>query len=152
MSHYINEYVVLSAIKAVLDADSTLDGLLKAQAGNSKTILGLERPKYSNLPTVHLGIFTRTIAETKQNDMLVRAMWFANALPGSGAEDVELLSNIGERIYDLLDDNLFAVTGYRVMVFTAESGESSVPDMERPEGLGNHFQSLTFRLVIKRIE
>lgn len=150
MSHYIHDYDVLNAIKAVLDADSTLDGFLAVVGDQSKVVLGAERPKYSNLPVVHLFVLTRNIdTEIKQNQLSLRVMWFVSAMP-DGSEDIEKLSDIGERIYDLLDDTLFTLTNYQVTVFAAESGESSALDLQRPEGYDNHFQSLTFNLLIKR--
>lgn len=150
MSHYIHDYDVLNAIKAVLDADTTLDTLLAVVADQSKVVLGAERPKLSNLPVIHLFFLTRNIdTEVKQNQAALRVMWFVNVKP-SGEEDIEKLSDIGERIYDLLDDNLFTLTNYQITVFAAESGESSALDLQRPEGHDNHFQSLTFNLLIKR--
>ena len=44
MSHYIHDYDVLNAIKAVLDADSTLDDLLAVAADQYLILLGAERP------------------------------------------------------------------------------------------------------------
>ena len=150
MSHYIHDYDVLNAIRVVLDADTTLDDLLAVVGDQSKVILGAERPKLSNLPVVHLFILTRNIeTTTKQNQLSLRVMWFVSAKVGGG-EDIETLSDIGERIYDLLDDNLFTLTNYQVTVCAAESGESSALDLQRPEGYNNHFQSLTFNLLIKR--
>jgi hypothetical protein len=151
VSYYINGYAVLSAIKAVLDADSTLDTLLKVAPNRSKVILGVERPRESNLPTIHLSVLTRNInTETKLNRLLIRVAWFVNALPTSGAEDVESLANIGERIYDLLDDTTLTVSGYRVHFFTAESGEGVGKDVIQPEGLDNHFDSLIFAMNVVR--
>lgn len=150
MSHYINEHTTLSAIKTLMDADGTLYQLLSVDSGGSKVILGQERPEAHNLPAVHLSFLTRSInSESKLNNILVRITWYVNALPGP-LEDIESLSEIGERIYDLLDDNQFTISGYSVKVFTAESGETSANDLEQPEGRDNHFQSLTFRLVITR--
>lgn len=150
MSHYIHDYDVLNAIKAVLDADSTLDDLLAVAADQSKIVLGAERPKLCNLPVVHLFFLTRNIdTELKQNQLSLRVMWFVSARP-DGTEDIEKLSDIGECVYDLLDDNLFTLTNYLVTVFAAESGESSALDLQRPEGHDNHFQSLTFDMIIIR--
>ena len=95
MDAYVNEYIVLVALKAVLDADSSLSTLLLKKTGDSKVILGVERPQHSNLPVVHLSIMTKTIEyENKMNELTVRATYFVEALP-TVEEDVELLSNIG---------------------------------------------------------
>lgn len=151
MSTYINEYAVLDAIKAILDADSTLDNLLHVVGSTSKVILGMERPKRSNLPVVHLSFLIRDVdAETKLNNILTRATWFVSAYP-DGREDIEKLADIGERIYDLLDDASLSVSNYLADFFCAESGESSAKDMQMPEGRDEHFQSLTFRMAIRRI-
>ena len=151
MSFYINEYTVLSAIKTVLDADSTLNDLLGAVEGSSKVILGMERPKRCSAPVIHLSFLTRTILpDIKQNFLLLRIAWFVNA-KAPGEEDIETIANIGERVYDLLDDYSFTISGYRVDSFSAESGESSAKDMQEPEGRDNHFQSLTFRMAIRRV-
>ncbi len=149
MSTYINEHAVLDAIKTILDGDTTLDDLLHV-VGTSKVILGMERPKMSNLPVVHLSFLIRDVdGETKLNNILVRLTWFVSAYP-DGREDIEKLADIGERIYDLLDDVSLSVSDYLVDSFFAESGESSAKDMQMPEGRDEHFQSLTFRMVIRR--
>jgi len=153
MSYFVNEYTVLSAIKTILDADSTLSGrdYLNVVGGSSKVLLGVERPKTYSASVIHLSFLTRDInPETKLNNLLIRATWFVNAYP-SGQEDIERLARIGERIYDLLDDYDFSMSAYRVDFFSAESGESSAKDMQEPEGRDNHFQSLTFRMGIRRI-
>jgi len=151
MSYYIDEYAVLSAVKTILDADSTLDTLLNVKGGSSKVILGIERPDICAMPTIHLSFLTRNIdPNTKMNNILYRVAWFANAYPDK-TEDIETLANIGERIYDLLDDVLPSVSGHRIQVNVAESGESSAVDMKEPEGRPNHFQSLTFRIMAKRV-
>jgi len=150
MSHYIDEYAVLSALKTILDADSTLDTLLNVKGGSSKVIIGMERPDICAMPTVHLSFLTRNIdPETKMNNVLYRVTWFVSAYPDK-KEDIDTLTNIGERIYDLLDDVLPTVSGHGVQVNVAESGESSAVDIKEPEGRPNHFQSLTFRMVVKR--
>jgi hypothetical protein len=150
MSHYVDEYAVLSAIKAILDADSTLNTLLNVKGSSSKVILGMERPDVCAMPTIHLSFLTRNIdPETKMNNVLYRVTWFANALPGP-LEDIDTLANIGERIYDLLDDVLPTVSGHKIQVNVAESGENPAKDIQEPEGRPNHFQSLTFRMVVKR--
>lgn len=149
MSTYINEHAVLDAIKTILDADTTLDSLLHV-VGTSKVILGVERPEASNLPVIHLSFLIRDVdGETKLNNILIRATWFVSAYP-DGREDIEMLADIGERIYDLLDDVSLSVSDCLVDFFCAESGESSAKDMQMPEGRKEHFQSLTFRMVIRR--
>ena len=150
MSFYVNEFTILNAIKTVLDADSTLGSLLGVVADSSKVILGMERPKKCGSPVVHLSFLTRNILEVKTNILLLRVVWFVNA-KATGEEDIETISEIGERIYDLLDDHAFTIPGYLVDTFSAESGESSAKDMQEPEGRENHFQSLTFRMAIRRI-
>jgi len=151
MSYYVNEYTILSAIKTILDTDLTLGERLGVVAGSSKVILGMERPKKCGSPVVHLSFLTRNIlSDIKQNFLLLRAAWFVNALP-TGEEDIETIANIGERIYDLLDDYAFSISGYRIDSFSVESGESSAKDMQEPEGRENHFQSLTFRMAIRRV-
>lgn len=148
---YVSEYIVLRALKGILDADATLSGLLHCPISESKVILGIERPELSNAPTAHLSFLTRSInPETKMNELLVRATWFVSAYP-DGREDIQRLAEIGERIYDLFDDKLPSISGYQVQLFCAESGESSAKDMLEPEGRAEHFQSLTFRMTIKRI-
>lgn len=151
MSAYVNEYTVLNALKVILDADSTLSDLLAVKDSNSKVVLGIERPDLCNAPVVHLSFLTRNInVETKLNFLLLRVSWFTSAYP-SGIEDIEGLAAIGERIYELLDDQLPTISGYNVHIFCAESGESSAKDMLQPEGRPEHFQSLTFRMSIIRI-
>lgn len=150
MGAYVNEYDILIALKAVLDANGSLSTLLRKKPGDSKVILGVERPQHSNLPVVQLSIMTKTIEyERKMNELTVRAAYFAEALP-TEEEDVELLSNIGERIYDLFDDTKPSIGGYLVHEFFAESGENIARDYVEPENRSNHFQSLTFRMFIKR--
>jgi hypothetical protein len=150
LSTYIHAYDLLNAVKTKLDADSTLDGLLNV-GDVSKVIIGAERPIAANLPCVHLSVLTRSIqTETKLNTLLLRVAWFVTQLE-QGTEDVETLSDIGERIYDLLDDAPPTVTGYRIDAFVAESGETIAKDMIRPEGLDNHFDTLTFRVSIRRV-
>lgn len=150
MSHYVNEYVVLSAIKAILDADSTLDNLLFVRSGSSKVILGVERPIHAALPVVHLSFLIRDInPETKANNLLVRVTWYV-ASEHNEIERIEDMADIGECIYDLLDDTALSISDYRVDLFSAESGESSAKDIQEPEGRDNHFQSLTFRMAIRR--
>jgi hypothetical protein len=150
MSSYINEYIILSAIKTILDADSTLGELLGVMVDSSKVILGMERPNKCSSPTIHLSFLTRNIPETKLNSVLLRVVWFVNA-KATGEEDIETIANIGERVYDLLDDYSFTVPDYQIDSFSAESGESSAKDQQEPEGRENHFQSLTFQMSIRRI-
>lgn len=151
MGTFIHGYTILNAIKALIDADAQLKVLLAAKEGASKVTLGVERPPVANLPCIHLSIMTRDInPETKYNVLLLRVSWFVNQLP-DGSEDTESLSDIGERIYDLLDDSPPTVSGYRIDLFSAESGEAVAKDLEEPEGRDNHFESLTFRMGIRRI-
>lgn len=150
MSAYINEHAILDTIKTILDGDTALDGLLHV-VGTSKVVLGVERPARSNLPVVHLSFLIRDVdGETKLNNILIRLTWFVSAYP-DGREDIEKLADIGERIYGLLDDTSLSISDYLVDFFCAESGESSAKDMQMPEGRDEHFQSLTFRMAIRRI-
>lgn len=153
MSAFVNDYAVLSAVKAILDGDAALDDLLDRTGAASKVILGVERPEYSHLPTVHLSVLTKEIApeQDKLNQLVLRVAWFVNAKASAGkTEDVEALANIGERIYDLLDEQRLAISGYNVMRTFATSQMSIARDMILPEGLDNHFQSLLFTLLIAR--
>lgn len=148
---YVNEYTVLGALRGILDSDDTLQGLLKTPSGQSKIILGVERPQVCNMPVIHLSFLTREIdGETKMNILLIRVTWFMSAYPG-GIEDIEGLAEIGEQLHDLFDDQLPTISGYRIDAFFAESGESSAKDMLQPEGREEHFQSLTFRMAIRRV-
>lgn len=151
MSKFINEYTILTAVKAILDADTTLMTLLDAKTAMSKVVLGTERPKMCSTPVIHLSFLNRTIdPDTKMNSVLIRVLWFVNAYP-DGREDIETLALIGNQIYDLLDDLPPTVSGYMIDTFVAESGESSAKDIQEPENRENHFQSLTFRAMIRRI-
>ena len=151
MSNHVNEHTILDAVKTILDADGTLDILLAVPSGGSKVVLGMMSPKLYSLPMIQLHFMTREInVETKVQMIMLRVAWFVEAKP-DGTERTEVLADIGERVYDLLDDTVLSITGYHVDVLSAESGEGTAAEtVEMERAAEHHYQSLIFRMNIRR--
>lgn len=96
---------ILTAVKTVLDADSTLDTLLGVTEGISKIIKGAELPSGASAPCVNLVDLTENTvdADTKLKAFILAVVVRANTTE-YGLIDYDALDDIGNRIYTLLED------------------------------------------------
>ena len=69
----ISHHEIIDAVKTLLDADATLNGTsyLATKEGDSKVLLGADRPKGIGNPSIQGYILTHEINETKLNDIIL---------------------------------------------------------------------------------
>jgi len=144
----VNEYLLLNALKTVLDADATLKGLLNVKGGSSKVLLGPARPTVASNPTIQLFVSQHTADEEAKWDILevTFGVFASDIVP---LADVQQIANIMDRVVTLVDElppNLTAHRSYNIgLVGFTPVGPAPNP----PDGDPQHFQEarFTFRAI-----
>ena len=123
----VNVGTIMDNIKAVLDADSTLDTLLGVVGSGSKVIVGAELPSNAAPPLINLVDMTESVTDpdTAWTEIIlgvvVRAENKAENLPNYTA-----IGSIGNRINTLLDSQ--ELSGARAVLYTGAM--QMTPDLE----------------------
>lgn len=141
----VNEYLLLNALKTVLDGDTTLSTLLNKKTGSPKVLLGPARPTTASNPTIQLFVSEHTADEEAKWDTLEVTMGaFASDLVGPLA-DVQQIAGIMDRMVTLVDElppNLLSHRSFNIGLI----GFTSVaPAGDGPDGKPQHFQEARFK-------
>lgn len=109
----VNEHKILSALKKVLDSDTAMRKLLKKQTGSTKVFIGDVEPT-AVLPYAQL-IVTSDPADivSGQGEMSIYINVVVRQM-ADGTADTETLSNIVQRMDDLLQNKQLTVEEHRV--------------------------------------
>lgn len=141
----INEFKVLSVIKDTLDADASFKTLVFQVGDSSKVIIGpLFVPSMGANPTVN--IFFNTVEGDEEAKWDTSEIWFeihSSDDPTKGA-DVENLSAIAERIWELMDRRDLTITGYHDFNLQFVGQLPTAPMVNPPDGKPAHQQTLRF--------
>jgi hypothetical protein len=138
---------ILKGIKALLDADTTLETLLGSMSGDSKVITGLSR-KDIVYPWISLAILTHDVEIATKYEQITFVVIIHTAKESSGEYDLEVLSAIAERVDTLIDEKYrtLSVIGTQFDQFYFESCSPAAD-----EGESGCFQTLSYRLQGKKI-
>ena len=124
---------IIVAVKAILDADSTLDGYLYADdEGNSKVIMGIQVPGTAVIPIVNIAISTNDITDpdTKFRAMTLDVMI---RVPSADYGLVNYIDSdqIADRIKTLLEDVEVTINSGRVQALESYNETDAAPDFDR---------------------
>lgn len=124
---------ILVAVKAVLDADSTLASLLYLdEFSTSKVMIGTNVPSAASMPVVNVALTTNEVVDldTKFRDMTLDIMVRANN-SDYNMLNIEEVDDIGDRIKTLLDDATITISSGNIQAIQAVSETDAAADFDR---------------------
>ena len=140
----VNEWLLLTGLKAVLDADTTLAGLLNVkETGDSKVMLGPSRPVMAQSPYLQIYVSAHTAdEEAKWDTVEVSCVIYASDL--NGLADLKQIADIAERIWILMDEQPPTLAGHIEYNLGGAAATQVVPTPLSTDGTAQHYQEIRF--------
>lgn len=140
----LNEYTLLTALKTVLDADTTLAGLLNVkEAGDSKVMLGPSRPTVAQSPYLQIYVSSHSADEEAKWDT-VEVSFVIYASDSNGLADLKQIADIADRLATLVDELPPTLAGHIKYNIGLTGFTTTVPTPLSTDGTAQHYQEMRF--------